>query len=90
MTFLTILGVTKILCSFGLVLEGKEILESSGLEFLEKFLVNSFALSVFSLCNMAGEQSIALLVSEFKGREAQITHKFLTCFYCRIILSLGC
>ena len=48
MTFLTILGFTEILCSFRLVLEGKtgkEILESSGLEFLEKFLANSFALS---------------------------------------------
>ena len=48
MTFLTILGVTKILCSFRLVLEGKtgkEIPESSRLEFLEKFLANDFALS---------------------------------------------
>ena len=47
MTFLTILGVMEI-CSFRLVLEGKtgkEILESSRLEFLEKFLVNNFALS---------------------------------------------
>ena len=48
MTFLTILGVTEILCSFRLVLEwksGKEILESSRLEFLEKFSANNFALS---------------------------------------------
>ena len=47
-TFLTILGVMEVLCSFRLVLEvktGKEIPESSGLEFLEKFLANSFALS---------------------------------------------
>ena len=47
-TFLTILGVTDILCSFRLVLEGKtdkEIPESSRLEFLEKFLANNFALS---------------------------------------------
>ena len=46
MTFLTILGVTKI-CSFRLVLEGKtgkEIPESSRLEFLEKFTGNNFAL----------------------------------------------
>ena len=37
MTFLTILGVTEILCSFRLVLEGqagKEIPESSRIEFL--------------------------------------------------------
>ena len=48
MTFLPILGVTEILCSFRLVLEGKtgkEIPESSRLEFLEKFSVNNFALS---------------------------------------------
>ena len=48
MTFLTILGVTEILCSFKLVLEGKtakETLESSRLEFLEMFSANSFALS---------------------------------------------
>ena len=48
MNFLTILEVTEILCSFKLVLErktGKEIPESSRLEFLEKFLANNFALS---------------------------------------------
>ena len=40
MTFLNVLGVPKILCSFRLVLEGKtgkKIPESSRLEFLEKF-----------------------------------------------------
>ena len=48
MTFLTILEVTEILCSFKLVLEGetgKEIPESSRSEFLEKFSANNFALS---------------------------------------------
>ena len=48
MTFLNILGVMEILCSFRLVHEGKsdkQIPESSRLEFLEKFLANSFALS---------------------------------------------
>ena len=48
MTFLTILGVMEILCSFRLVLEGKtgkEIPESSRFEFLEKFLANNFTLS---------------------------------------------
>ena len=47
MTFLTILGVTKI-CSFRLILNGKtgkSITESSRLEFLEKFSTNNFALS---------------------------------------------
>ena len=48
MTFLTILEVTEILCSFKLVLEGKtgkKIPESSRLEFLEKFSANNLALS---------------------------------------------
>ena len=48
MTFLTILGAIEILCSFKLVLEGKtgrEIPESSRLEFSEKFSANNFALS---------------------------------------------
>ena len=48
MTFLTILGVIEILCSLRLVLEGKigkEIPQSSRLEFLEKLLANNFALS---------------------------------------------
>ena len=48
MTFLTILGVTEILCSFKLVLEaktGKEIPESSRLEFIEHFSANHFTLS---------------------------------------------
>ena len=42
------LGFTEMLCSFRLVLEGKagkETLESSGLDFLEKFLADNFALS---------------------------------------------
>ena len=48
MTLLNILGVTEILCCFRLVLEekaGKEMPESSRLEFIEKFLANNFALS---------------------------------------------
>ena len=47
MTLLTILGVTKILSSFRLVREGKagkEMPESSRLEFLERFLANNFVL----------------------------------------------
>ena len=42
------MGVKEILCSFELVLKGKtgkEIAESSRLEFLEKFSGNNFALS---------------------------------------------
>ena len=48
MTFLTIVGVIEILCSFRLVLQektDKEKPESSRLEFLEKFFVNNSALS---------------------------------------------
>ena len=48
LTFLTILGDTKILCSFKLVLEAKtckEIPEPSRLEFFQKFSANNFALS---------------------------------------------
>ena len=48
MNVLTILGVTEILHSFKLVLEGKsgkEMPESSRLEFLEKVSVNNFSLS---------------------------------------------
>ena len=48
MIFLTILGVTEILCSFKLVLEGKtgkEIPKSSRLGFIEKFSASNFALS---------------------------------------------
>ena len=46
LTFLTILEVIEILCSFRLVLErktGKVTSESSKLGLLEKFLVNNFA-----------------------------------------------
>ena len=48
MTFLTILEVKEILCSFKFVLEEKtvkEIPESSRLELLEEFPANTFALS---------------------------------------------
>ena len=48
MTFLTILGVMEILCSFKLVLEGKTgkgTPESSRLELLEKLLASYAALS---------------------------------------------
>ena len=48
MIFFTILEVKFFFCCFRLVLEektGKDILESSRLEFFEKFLANNFALS---------------------------------------------
>ena len=69
MTFLTILGVTEILCSFKLVLEGKtgkEIPESSRLEFIEKFSANNFALSdaednTYRLLNIEAVADLPLL-----------------------------
>ena len=68
-TFLNILGVMDILCSFRLVLErktGKEMPESSRFEFLEKFLANNFALSdaednTSGLLNRGGITDLPLL-----------------------------
>ena len=45
MIFLTILGVTGMLCSFGLALEGKTGKEIPGSSRLEKFSANNFAFS---------------------------------------------
>ena len=69
MTFLTIVGVTEILCSFKLVLggkTGKEIPGSSRLEFLEKFSANNLALSdaednATGLLNRGGIADLSLL-----------------------------
>ena len=63
--------VTEILYSFRLVLKGKtgkEIPESSRLDFLEKFLANNFALSdveenTSSLLNGGGIADLALLIT---------------------------
>ena len=67
--FLTFLGVTEILCSFTLILEGKtgkEIPESSRLEFLEKFSASNFASSdaeenTSGLLNRGGIADLPLL-----------------------------
>ena len=69
MTFLIILGVTEILCSFRLVLEektGEEIPESSRFAFLEKFSANNIALSdtednTPGLLNRGGTADLTLL-----------------------------
>ena len=69
MTFLTIVGITEILCSFKLVLggkTGKEIPGSSRLEFLEKFSANNLALSdaednATGLLNRGGIADLSLL-----------------------------
>ena len=71
MNFLSILEVMEILCNFRLVLEGKtgkEIPESSRLEFLEKFSANNFALSdekdsTSSLLNIGGTPDLPLLTT---------------------------
>ena len=69
MIFLTILGVTEILCSFIFVLEGKagkETSKSSILEFLEKELGNNFASwdakgKTSALLNRGGISDLTLL-----------------------------
>ena len=61
------MGVTEILCSFKLVLEGKagkEIPESSRLEFTEKFSANNFILS-----DAAHNTSIENTISSFPVME---------------------
>ena len=67
MTFLTVLGVMEILCSFRLVL-GKQVkrYQSHQDEFLEKFLANNFALSdakdnTSGLLNRGGIADLPLL-----------------------------
>ena len=73
MTFLSILGVIDIICSFRLVLEGKtgkEMPETSRFEFLEKFLANNFALSdaednTSGLLNRGGIADLPLLRTLF-------------------------
>ena len=65
MTFLTILGVTEILCSFRLVLEGKTGKEIPELSTLE-FSANNFALSdveddTFRPLNRGGKAVLSLL-----------------------------
>ena len=69
MIFLTILGVTEILCSFIFVLEGKagkETSKPSILEFLEKELGNNFASwdaegKTSALLNRGGVSDLTLL-----------------------------
>ena len=71
MTFVVIVGVIEIFCSFRLVLEGKtgkEIPESLRLEFLEKFLINNYALpdaedNISGLFNRESIADLALLTT---------------------------
>ena len=85
MTFSTILGVTEILCSFRLILEGKtgkEIPESSRLEFLEKFSANNFTLSDaeynnFRPLNKGGIADLPLLRTLLEIRQKSREPSFL-------------
>ena len=95
MTFLTILGVTEILCSFGLVLEGKtgrEIPESSRLEFLEKFSANDLALSdaednTSGPLNKGGITDLSLLRKLFAIRQKSREPSFWQVMGCFVLLA---
>ena len=102
MTFLTILGDTEILCSFRLVLEGKtgkEIPESSRLEFLEKFSANNFVLSdaednTSGLLNRGGIANLhllrTLLAIHHKSREpsfCEVMNSFVLLAYAKLAAS---
>ena len=87
MTFLIILWITEILCSFRLVLEGKtgkEIPESLRLEFFEKFSVNNFALpdaedNISCLLNRGGIADFTFVENDISN--LQVTRvKFLGSF----------
>ena len=102
MTFLTIFKVTEILCSFKFVLEGKtgkEIHESSRLEFLEKLSANNFASSdaednTFGPLNRGGITDLpllrTLLVIRQKSREPsfwEVMDSFVLLAYERLAAS---
>ena len=72
MAFLIVLGLTEILCSFRLVLEGKickEIPESSRLKFLEPFSANNFASSDAEDKTSGGIADLPLLAIRPKSLE---------------------
>ena len=95
MTFLTILGVTEILCSFGLVLGGKtgrEIPGSSRLEFLEKFSANDLALSdaednTSGPLNRGGITDLSLLRKLFAIRQKSREPSFWQVMGCFVLLA---
>ena len=97
MTFLTILEVTEILCSFKLVPEGKtgkEIPESSRLEFLEKFSANNFALSdaednTSGPLNRGGIADLPLLKTLFAIRRKSLEPSFWELMEFFVLLAYG-
>ena len=84
MNVLTILVVTEISCGFKLVLEGKtgkEITESSRLEFLEKVSANNFSLSdaednTTRLLNTGGTADLPLLRTLLAIRQKSLEPSF--------------
>ena len=95
MTFLIILGVTEILCSFGLVLGGKtgrEIPGSSRSEFLEKFSANDLALSdaednTSGPLNRGGITDLSLLRKLFAIRQKSREPSFWQVMGCFVLLA---
>ena len=96
------MGVTEILCSLRLVLEGKtgkEIPESPRLEFLEKFLAKTFALSeaednTSGWINRGGIADLLLLRALFaicqKSQEQifwEVMHSFVLAAYASLAAS---
>ena len=79
MTFLTIWEVTEILCSFKLVLEwgtGKDIPESSRLEFLENFAFSDAEGNTSGPLNRGGIADLPMLRTEnAKSHESQVSWK---------------
>ena len=94
MTFLTILGVMEILCSFRLVLEGKtgkEIPELSRFEFLEKFLANNFTLpdaedNTSGPLNRGGIADL-LLLRTLLANVMEVMHSFVLVAYASLAAS---
>ena len=83
MNFSTILGVTERLCSFRLVLEGKtgkDVPESTRLEFLEKFPANNFVSSdaqdnTSGLLNRHGPADLHLLRTLLASLKSHVSEK---------------
>ena len=91
------MGVTEIQCSFRLVLQGKagkEIPDSSRLDFLEKFLANNFALSdpedTSTSLNREGWANLPLLAIHQKCQESsfwEMKDSFVLLAYASLVAS---
>ena len=94
MTLLTILGVTEILCSFRLVLEGKtgKEIESSRFKFLERFLANNFTLwygedNTSELLNRGGIADLPMLRTLLVIPQKLWEPSFWEKMYCFVLLA---